>query len=124
MNLRLSHTLIAVYLSSNILFTFLPKTWFSNSKLFYSLLIFDTGIVSFGMNLSERMTTDFYLVSLLIILLAFYGPIVQTLTKEIEQEITISEDKYRGLIKNANEGIILLRNPQLIIADMNREGRG
>lgn len=170
-NLELSHLLIGVYILSNILLTFLPKTWFSNSKFFYPLVLIDTGFVSFGMYLSEKMTTDFYLVFFLIIIFAsisrnfkllmviggvtailygillyswgllasensssytlripfifimtaFYGYIVQTLTKEKHQEITICEDKYRGLFENANDGIILLRNPQLQIADVNRE---
>jgi len=170
-DLQLSHLLIAGYLLSNVLLTFLPKKWFSNSKFFYPLVIFDTGIVSFGMYLSEKMTIDFYLVFFLIIIFAsisrnfkllmviggitallygvllyswgllitengssytlripfifimtaFYGYIVQTLTKEKHQELTISEDKYRGLFENANEGIIILRNPQWQIADVNRE---
>jgi PAS domain S-box-containing protein len=170
-DLQLSHLLIAGYLLSNVLLTFLPKKWFSNLKFFYPLVIFDTGIVSFGMYLSEKMTTDFYLVFFLIIIFAsisrnfkllmviggitallygvllyswgllitengssytlrvpfifimtaFYGYIVQTLTKEKHQELTISEDKYRGLFENANEGIIILRNPQWQIADVNRE---
>ncbi len=170
-DLHLSHILIVIYILSNVLLTFLPKTWFSNLKFFYPLVIVDTGIVSFGMYLSEKMTTDFYLVFFLIIIFAsisrnfkllmaiggitaflygvllyswgllltensssytlripfifimtaFYGYIVQTLTKEKHQELTISEDKYRGLFENANEGIIILRNPQGQIADVNRE---
>ena len=34
---QLSHILIAGYILSNVLLTFLPKVWFSNSKLFYPL---------------------------------------------------------------------------------------
>jgi len=170
-DLHLSHILIAVYILSNILLTFLPKTLFSNLKFFYPLVLFDTGIVSFGMHLSEKMTTDFYLVFFLIIIFAsvsrnfkllmviggitallygfllyswgllsieqgssyilripfifimtaFYGYIVQTLTKEKRQELTLSEGKYRGLFENANDGIILLRDSPLQIADVNRE---
>ena len=170
-DLHLSHILIAIYILSNILLSFFSKSWFSNSKFFYPLVLFDTGIVSFGMYLSEKMTTDFYLVFFLIIIFAsisrhfkllmviggitallygvllyswglltmehgssytlripfifimtaFYGYIVQTLTKEKHQELTISEDKYRGLFENANDGIILLQDPQLIVADANRE---
>jgi len=171
MDLHLSYTLIIIYLLSNVLLTFFPKAWFSNLKLFYPLVLFDTAIVSFGMYLSEKMTTDFYIVFFLIIIFAsvsrnfkllmviggitallyggllyswglltkeegssytlripfifimtaFYGYIVQTLTREKRQELTISEDKYRGLFENANEGIILLRNHQLQIVDVNRE---
>lgn len=170
-DLYLSYALIMVYLLSNVLLTFLPKSWFSNLKLFYPLVLFDTGIVSFGMYLSEKMTTDFYLVFFLIIIFAsvsrnfkllmvigggtallygcllyswglltgeesssytlripfifimtaFYGYIVQTLTREKRQALTLSEDKYRGLFENAHDGIILLRNPQWQIADINRE---
>lgn len=170
-DLHLSHYLIGGYLLSNVLLTFFPKSWFSNLKFFYPLVIVDTGIVSFGMYLSEKMATDFYLVFFLIIIFAsisrnfkmlmaiggitallygfllhswglliskegssyalripfifimtaFYGYIVQTLTREKHHELTISEDKYRGLFENANDGIILLRNPQMIIVDVNRE---
>jgi PAS domain S-box-containing protein len=170
-DIQLGHLLIAGYLLSNVFLSFFPKKWFSNLKLFYPLVIFDTGIVSFGMYLSEKMTTDFYLVFFLIIIFAsisrnfkllmiiggitallygillyswglllaennasytlripfifvmtaFYGYIVQTLTREKRYELNISEDKYRGLFENANDGIILLRNPQLLIADINRE---
>ena len=170
-NLYLSYTLIMVYLLSNVLLIFLPKTWFSNLRLFYPLVLFDTGIVSFGMYLSEKMTTDFYLVFFLIIIFAsvsrnfkllmviggitallygcllyswglltgeesssytlripfifimtaFYGYIVQTLTREKRQALTLSEDKYQGLFENAHDGIILLKTPQWQIADINRE---
>jgi PAS domain S-box-containing protein len=170
-DLTVSHILIAGYLLSNVLLSFLPKRLFSNLRFFYLLVLIDTGVVSFGMYLSEKMTTDFYLVFFLIIIFAsisrnfkllmaiggvtailygillyswgfltsensssytlripfifimtaFYGYIVQTLTKEKHQELTISEDKYRGLFENANEGIIILRNPQGQIADVNRE---
>ena len=169
-SLHLSYTLIIIYLLSNVLLTFFPKKWFSNLKLFYPLVLLDTGIVSFGMYLSEKMVTDFYIVFFLIIIFAsvsrnfkllmviggitallygvllyswglllkedssytlrvpfifimtaFYGYIVQTLTREKRQELTISEDKYRGLFENAKEGIILLRSHQLQIADVNRE---
>src|SRR4030042_284673 len=171
MDLHLSYTLIIIYLLSNVLLTFFPKAWFSNLKLFYPLVLFDTAIVSFGMYLSEKMTTDFYIVFFLIIIFAsvsrnfkllmviggitallygvllyswgllttehgssytlripfifimtaFYGYIVQTLTTEKRRELSISEDKYRGLFENANDGIIILRDPSLQIADVNRE---
>jgi PAS domain S-box-containing protein len=170
-DLYLSYILIIVYLLSNVLLTFLPKRWFSNLKLFYPLVLFDTGLVSIGMYLSEKMTTDFYLVFFLIIIFAsvsrnfkllmviggitallygcllyswglltgeesssytlripfifimtaFYGYLVQTLTKEKRQALTLSEDKYRGLFENAHDGIVLLRSPQWQIADINRE---
>jgi PAS domain S-box-containing protein len=170
-DLYLSYTLIMVYIFSNVLLIFLPRTWFSNLKLFYPLVLFDTGIVSIGMYLSEKMTTDFYLVFFLIIIFAsisrnfkllmviggmtallygcllyawglltsvesssytlripfifimtaFYGYIVQTLTREKRQALTLSEDKYQGLFENAHDGIILLRTPQWQIVDINRE---
>jgi len=168
---QLSHIFIIGYILSNLFLTFLPKIWFSNPKFFYSLVLIDTGLVSFGMYLSEKMATDFYLVFFLIIIFAsmsrnfkllmtiggmtallygillyswglltsekmggnilripfvfimtaFYGYIVQTFTEEKHQQLTISEDKYRGLFENANDGIIILRDPQFLIADVNRE---
>ena len=168
---QLCHLFIIGYILSNLFLTFLPKIWFLNPKFFYSLVLIDTGLVSFGMYLSEKMATDFYLVFFLIIIFAsmsrnfkllmaiggitallygillyswgiltlekmgsnilripfvfimtvFYGYIVQTFTEEKHQQLTISEDKYRGLFENANDGIIILRDPQFLIADLNRE---
>jgi len=170
-DLGLGHLFVLLYICSNLILIFLPRAYFSNPKLFYSLVVFDTGILSFGMYLSERMTTDFYLVFFLILIFAsmsrnfkllmavsgatallygillyswglldseyaisytlrvpfifimslFYGYIVQTFTKESQQQLAISEDKYRGLFENANDGIIILRHSPLQIADANRE---
>ena len=168
---HLNYLFILGYILSNLFLTFLPKILFSNPKFFYSLVLIDTGLVSFGMYLSEKMATDFYLVFFLIIIFAsmsrnfkllmviggmtaflygillyswglltsekmggnilripfvfimtaFYGYIVQTFTEEKHQQITISEDKYRGLFENANDGIFILRDPQFLIADVNRK---
>jgi PAS domain S-box-containing protein len=170
-DLDLGHLFVLLYIFSNVILTFLPRAYFSNSKLLYLLIILDTGTLSLGMYLSERMTTDFYLVFFLILIFAsmsrnfkllmaisgataflygfvlyswglldseysvsytlripfifimslFYGYIVQTFTKESQQQLAISEDKYRGLFENANEGIIILRNSQHQISDVNRE---
>jgi len=168
---QLSNIFIIGYILSNLFLTFLPKTWFLDTKFFYSLVLIDTGLVSCGMYLSEKMATDFYLVFFLIIIFAsmsrnfkllmaiggitallygallyswglltadkignnllripfvflmtaFYGYLVQTFTEEKREQLTISEDKYQGLFENANDGIIILRDPQFIIADLNRE---
>jgi PAS domain S-box-containing protein len=167
----LGYAFILLYISSNVALTFLPWEWFSRPKLFYSLVVFDTAIVSFGMYLSETVTTDFYLIFFLVIIFAsmsrnykllmaisgitaslygtrlytlglfssvdatsyalrmpfifimasFYGYLVETFTREKQEELAISEDKYRGLFENANDGIIILRNPDFLIADVNRE---
>ena len=168
---RLCQLLIIGYILSNLLLALVPKAWFSSLKLFYSLVLIDTGIVSFGMYLSEKMTTDFYLVFFLIIIFAsisrnfkllmaiggitaflygvllyfwgfltsensssyilripfifimtaFYGYIVQTFSEEKRRQLTLSEDKYRGLFENANDGIIILKSPQFLIVNVNRE---
>jgi len=170
-DIDLGHLLILVYILSNFLLIFIPPKWFSNSKFFYSLVLIDTGIVSFGMFLSEKVTTDFYLVFFLILIFAslsrnykllmiisgvtaslygillyswgllgsehgisyiiripfiftmaaFYGYIVQTFSKEKQKQLALSEDKYRGLFENPNDGIIILRNSPWQIADVNRE---
>jgi PAS domain S-box-containing protein len=168
---QLSNIFIIGYILSNLFLTFLPKIWFLNPKFFYSLVLIDTGLVSFGMYLSEKMATDFYLVFFLIIIFAsmsrnfkllmaiggitallygallyswglltpekignnllripfvflmtaFYGYLVQTFTEEKRQQLTISEDKYQGLFENANDGIIILKDLEFVIADLNRE---
>ena len=170
-DLGLGQAFILIYLLSNVILSFLPGAWFSNPKLFYSLVLFDTAMVSFGMYLSESVTTDFYLVFFLIIIFAsmsrnykllmaisgitaclygallfswgllhsehvlsyilripfifimaaFYGYSVRTFMKEKQQQLTISEDKYRGLFENAHDGIIILRDPHFLIADINQE---
>ncbi len=168
---QLSNLFIIGYVLSNLFLTFLPKNWFLNPKFFYTLLLIDTGIISFGMYLSEKMATDFYLVFFLIIVFAsmsrnfkllmtiggivallygvllyswglltaekignnllripfvflmtaFYGYLVQTFTEEKRQQLTVSEDKYRGLFENAHDGIFILKNPRFVIEDLNRE---
>jgi PAS domain S-box-containing protein len=170
-NLGLGHLFILIYIISNLILVFFPQIWFLNSKLIYCLIALDTGIVSFGMYLSEKVTTDFYLVFFLIIIFAsmsrnykllmvisgftaiiygvllhswgllgsefgvsyvlripfilimaaFYGYIVQTFGKEKRQELALSEDKYRGLFENANDGIMMLKDSQFRIVDANRE---
>jgi PAS domain S-box-containing protein len=170
-DIDLGHLLILIYILSNFLLIFIPQKFFSNSKFFYSLVLLDTGIVSFGMFLSEKVTTDFYLVFFLILIFAslsrnykllmiisgvtaslygillyswgllgsehgisysiripfiftmaaFYGYIVQTFSKEKQRQLALSQDKYRGLFENANDGIIILRNSPWQIADVNRE---
>ena len=170
-DLHLGHLFILVYILSNIVLMSFPADWFSKQKFFYSVVLFDTGIVSLGMYLSERVTADFYMVFFLILIFAsmsrsfklliaisaatavfygvllyswgllasddassytlripfifimaiFYGYIVQIFKKESQQQLAISEDKYRGLFENANDGIIILRNSPMQVADVNRE---
>lgn len=51
----------------------------------------------------------------------FFGYFIQTFMKEKQKELAISEDKYRGLFQNANEGILLLKGSQFRIVDVNGE---
>ncbi len=168
---HIRYILVIGYLISNLIFAFFPNSWFSNPRFFYPLVLGDTAVILFGMYLSEKMVTDFYLAFFLIIMFAsvsrnfkllmfiggatailygfllyswgllisregstyalripfifimtaFYGYLVQTLTGEKRRELTLSEDKYRGLFENANEGIIILKNPSFQIANLNRE---
>jgi PAS domain S-box-containing protein len=168
---QISYFFVIGYILSNLLLSLLSRKVFLNPKFFYSLVLIDTGIISYGMYLSEKIATDFYLVFFLIIMFAsmsrnfkllmiiggitallygvllyswgllnseragnnilripfvfimaaFYGYIIQTFTKEKHEQLTISEDKYQGLFENANDGIIILRDSQFLIADVNRE---
>ena len=165
------HLLILVYILSNVALSFAPKKWFSSQKLFYSLVIVDTAIVSLGMVLSEKVATDFYLVFFLIMIFAsvsrdfkllmtisgiscliygfllyswgllgsvegihyllripfifivsaFYGTIVLSFAEEKQKALAMLEDRYGNLFENANDGIMILRNPPLLIANVNRE---
>ena len=78
------------------------------TALLYGVLLY-----SWGLLISKEGSSYTLRIPFIFIMTAFYGYIVQTLTREKRQELTISEDKYRGLFENANDGIILLRNPQL-----------
>lgn len=170
-DLDLGLLFIFVYIFSNLVLTFLPKPWFFNQKLFYSLILFDIVLISFGMYLSEKVTADFYIVFFLIlifaslsrnfklltalsgattfiygillyswglldsedavsytlripfilIMAAFYGYIVQTFNKEKQEQIALSDEKYRGLFENANDGILISRDSQFQITDVNKE---
>jgi PAS domain S-box-containing protein len=86
------------------------------TALLYGFLLYSWGLLSIEQGSSYILRIPF-----IFIMTAFYGYIVQTLTREKREELTISEDKYRGLFENANDGIILLRDPPLQIADVNRE---
>ena len=86
------------------------------TALLYGFLLY-----SWGLLISEHGSSYALRIPFIFIMTAFYGYLVQTLTSEKRQELSISEDKYRGLFENANEGIIILKDPSLQIADVNRE---
>ncbi len=170
-NQYLGYLFILGYIVSNIILTFFPRGWFSNPRFFYSLLLIDTGLLSFGMYLSEAITTDFYVIFFLVIIFAsisrnfkllvavaattsliygfllyawglltseesisytlripfifiiavFYGYIIHSFTKEAKEQLALSEDRYRGLFENANDGIIILKGPKFKIEDLNKK---
>jgi PAS domain S-box-containing protein len=165
------YVFILVYILSNLVVTFLPRSWFLHQSLFYALAVFDIGIISLGMYLSDTVTTDFYLVFFLIIILvsmsrnfkllmilsgvisllygfllytwgllevqqgisywlripfifiiaAFYGFLVQTFNREKQDQLAISEERYRGLFENSNDGIIISMDAPFQILDVNRK---
>ena len=86
------------------------------TALLYGVLLYSWGLLTTEHGSSYALRIPF-----IFIMTAFYGYIVQTLTREKHQELTISEDKYRGLFENANDGIILLKILSWQIADVNRE---
>jgi PAS domain S-box-containing protein len=86
------------------------------TALLYGILLYSWGLLT-----NEEGSSYTLRIPFIFIMTVFYGYIVQTLTKEKRKALTISEDKYRSLFENANEGIVLLRNPQLQIVDVNRE---
>jgi PAS domain S-box-containing protein len=86
------------------------------TALLYGFLLYSWGLFTL-----ENISSYSLRIPFIFVMTAFYGYIVQTLTREKYRELTISEDKYRGLFENANDGIIILRSPHLEIADINRE---
>src|SRR4030043_2183314 len=84
-------------------------------------IIYGFLLYSWGLLISEHGSSYALRIPVIFIMTAFYGSLVQTLTSEKHRELSISEDKYRGLFENANEGIIILKDPSLQIADVNRE---
>ena len=65
-----SYLFIAFFLSTNLLVAYVPDRFFTNRKIFYALVFFDSGMVSLGIYLSGQAGTDFYLVYFLILGLA------------------------------------------------------
>jgi len=88
----------------------------SISSCVYGLLLYSRGLL-----LTSEGGSYFLRIPFIFIMTAFYGYIVQTLTEEKREELVISEDKYRGLFENANDGIIILKVPSLEIIDVNME---
>ncbi len=86
------------------------------TALIYGLLLY-----SWGFLISPEGSSYALRIPFIFIMTAFYGYLVQTLTGEKNKALSISEDKYRGLFENANEGIIILKDPSLQIVDLNRE---
>ncbi len=97
-----------------------------NFKLLMIIGAFTSGIYglllySWGLLLTPDGGSYFLRIPFIFIMTAFYGYIVQTLTKEKRYELTISEDKYRSLFENANDGIIIIDAKSLNIIDINIE---
>ena len=63
------YVFILIYIFSNLALSVLPRPWFFRQSFFYALAVFDIGIISLGMFLSGKVTTDFYLVFFLIIII-------------------------------------------------------
>jgi PAS domain S-box-containing protein len=66
----LPSSLILFYLCSNLIAYSLPSSYFLKLPFFYTILLFDTVMVSLGIYLTSQFNTDFYLVYFLIIMFA------------------------------------------------------
>jgi len=65
-----SYIFLVFYLSTNLFLPYIPDRFFVSRKIFYALVLFDSGMVPLGIYLSGHAGTDFYLVYFLIIGLA------------------------------------------------------
>jgi PAS domain S-box-containing protein len=86
------------------------------TALLYGVLLYSWGLLN-----SVKAGNNILRIPFVFIMAAFYGYIIQTFTREKHDQLTISEDKYQGLFENANDGIIILRDSQFTIANVNRE---
>ena len=66
----LTYSYIAFYLLTNLLLPYIPKRYFFNRNIFSVLIFFDSAMIAFGIYLSGRAGTDFYLIYFIIIGLA------------------------------------------------------
>jgi len=126
--------LLGMYLSEKMVTDFYLAFFliiiFASMSRNFKLLMFIGGatailygflLYSWGLLISREGSSYILRIPFIFIMTTFYGYLVNTLTKEKHQELSISEDKYRGLFENANEGILILKDPSLQIADVNRE---
>jgi PAS domain S-box-containing protein len=84
-------------------------------------LLYGALLYSWGLLTAEKIGNNLLRIPFVFLMTAFYGYLVQTFTEEKRQQLTISEDKYQGLFENANDGIIILKDLEFVIADLNRE---
>jgi PAS domain S-box-containing protein len=84
-------------------------------------LLYGALLYSWGLLTPEKIGNNLLRIPFVFLMTAFYGYLVQTFTEEKRQQLTISEDKYQGLFENANDGIIILKDLEFVIADLNRE---
>jgi two-component system cell cycle response regulator len=71
--------LVLFLIATNVLLYFLPRRFFDSRGLDYFLLVFDTILVSAGLFLSGKASSDLYLVYFLVILLSSLGKNLQRL---------------------------------------------
>ena len=87
------------------------------SAVLYGIFLYTQGLLN-----SENAVSYSLQIPFIFITAIFYGYIVQTFTKEQQQQqLTLSENKYQSLFENAHDGIIILRTSRFQITDLNRE---
>jgi PAS domain S-box-containing protein len=84
--------------------------------LIYGFLLYSWGLFDSEQGINYALRIPF-----IFVVSAFYGYIVLSFPKEKQKELAISEDRYGNLFQNANDGIMILTHPQILIADVNRE---
>jgi PAS domain S-box-containing protein len=125
---------LGMYLSDNIttdfyLIFFLVIIFSSISRNFRMLMVisalaavfYGVSLYTWGLLSSELAVSYTLRIPFIFIASVFYGYIVQTFTREKQQQLAASENKYQGLFENAKEGILILRNSEWRITDANRE---
>ena len=86
------------------------------SCLIYGLLLYSWGLLDSGQGIHYLLRVPF-----IFVVSAFYGTLVLSFAREKQKALAISEDRYGNLFENANDGIMILKHPQMVIGDVNRE---
>jgi diguanylate cyclase (GGDEF)-like protein/PAS domain S-box-containing protein len=108
---RTAATLIFIHIASNLILVVLPKRVFTWPLFYYSIIPADAGFIALAIFLTKAAETDFYLIFILVIILASIG---RSLTY-IFIGVTAMSLWYGWLVWTSHIGNNLLYNPGALL---------